>query len=110
MRIRITLALAVLASLTALTPLLSSGALAAPPVAITVEPIIGYERVQKLVPQRHSRDRLTYGARARAGIPAVSAELEFTRAEDTEDFSGQALSRVKDQDDRLKLGVVSSYA
>jgi hypothetical protein len=110
MRFPTALVLALLCSSLLLLALPTQAGYGTPPVTVSVEPIIGYERVQKLVPQRHTRDRLTYGARARAGIPAISAELEYTRAEDTEDFSNQPLTRVKDQDDRLKLGIVSSYS
>ena len=79
----------------------------ASPVTIGVEPIIGYERVQKFVPERHTKDRLTYGARVTAGIPLVSGEAEYTRGTDTEDFPAQALT-TKDMDDKLKVGLRSS--
>ncbi len=39
-----------------------------------IEPVIGYERVQKLVPTPHTSDRLVYGARAWLGFPLVAVE------------------------------------
>lgn len=76
--------------------------------SVNIEPIIGYERVQKLIPEAHTVERMYYGARATAGVSLLSAEAELTRATDTETFSNQNLT-VKDLDDRLKLGLRSSY-
>jgi hypothetical protein len=71
-----------------------------------IEPIIGYERVQKLLPERHTRDRLFYGARVRLGVPLVSVEIEGTQGNDTEDFSS-GLS-IKETSYRLSLGARSA--
>ncbi|MCM2277944.1 MAG: hypothetical protein NDJ89_07685 [Oligoflexia bacterium] len=87
---------------------LASSAQAASTVSYAIEPIIGYDRVQKLAPTAHVKNRLIYGARARAGIPLVSLEAEFTRGQDTESYPEQDLS-ILDRDDKLKLGIVSSY-
>ena len=69
-----------------------------------VEPVVGYERVQKLVPTPHSRDRLVYGARLTAGILWVAAELEYLNSSDNESFPISAMT-TKDVTDRAKAGV-----
>lgn len=74
---------------------------------MSIEPIIGYERVQKLVPTAHTTSRLLYGARLTAGIPLVAAEAQYTRGNDTEEFPDQSLT-IKDMDEKLKLGLRSS--
>lgn len=74
----------------------------------TLEPIVGYERVQKLVPTAHSRDRLVYGARATLGIPFLSLEAEYTRSTDTESFA-DTLTTITDTDDKARLGLRTRY-
>lgn len=73
-------------------------------VGLEIEPIFGYERVQKLYPSTHQTSRLTYGARAIFVIPLVAAELEYTRGQDTEISGAQT---VDETDDRIKLGARS---
>jgi hypothetical protein len=94
-------------ALLAASPTLAQAAMPAG-LQVTIEPIIGYERVQKLAPTPHARNHLIYGARARAGLPLISGEAEYTRGQDREDFPGQALSSVQDTDERLKVGLVSA--
>lgn len=77
-------------------------------LSLEIEPIIGYEHIQKLVPYRHTKERLVYGARVIAGIPLVSAEAELTRGTDTELFPDRGLSS-KDTTDKLKLGLRSTF-
>ena len=67
------------------------------------EPIIGYERVQKLVPSPHTKDRLLYGARYSLGLGFLGAEAEYTRSSDTENFPSSNLE-TQDTSDRLKIG------
>ncbi|MCM2324217.1 MAG: hypothetical protein NDJ90_13245 [Oligoflexia bacterium] len=76
-------------------------------VSYTIEPVIGFEHVQKVAPTPHSRNRMIYGLRARAGIPLVSLEAEATRGSDLELFPNDDL-KIRDQDDRLKIGLVST--
>ena len=76
-------------------------------LAFNIEPIVGYERVQKLAPAAHTRDRLFYGARATVGVPLIAGEVEYIRGTDTETIAAQDLS-LKDTDDRVKLGLRSS--
>lgn len=74
---------------------------------LTIEPIVGFERVQKLIPTAHKVDRMLYGARFSLGIPLLAIEAQATRGTDSETFTSPAMS-VKDTDDRLKLGLRSS--
>lgn len=74
---------------------------------VGIEPIIGYERVQKILPTAHTTDRLTYGARLTVGIPLIAAEAEYLRGTDTETFPVSNLV-ITDTDDRLKAGIRSS--
>jgi hypothetical protein len=76
--------------------------------AVTVEPIVGFEHVEKLTPAPHVKNRLIYGARVIAGIPIVSGELEYTRGTDREVFGDLGLS-ITETADRGKLGARSSY-
>jgi len=73
-----------------------------------IEPIIGYEREQKLVPTPHTKDRMVYGARAIVGFLILGAEAEYLRGQDTEDFPTLSFS-TKDTSDKLKLGIRSTF-
>jgi hypothetical protein len=74
--------------------------------AFTVEPIIGFDRVQKFLPTPHTKNRLVYGARATAGILLISGEAEYTRGQDDESFPDQDLA-IKESADKAKLGIRS---
>jgi hypothetical protein len=76
---------------------------------IGIEPIVGFEHVQKLAPQPHLKNRLTYGARVTAGYRFLSGEAEYTRGTHTESYPAQDLT-IQDTDDKLKLGIRSGYA
>lgn len=76
-------------------------------IEYTVEPIVGYERVQKLIPTPHSTDRLVYGARATAGIPYISAEAEYTHSRDTEDYP-LTPQTITETEDKARIGLRSS--
>lgn len=73
-----------------------------------IEPIVGYERVQKLVPDKHTVDRLHYGARLSLGVLFLTAEATYIRANDTEEFPSQNLT-VKDTTDKAQLGLRGSF-
>ncbi len=68
------------------------------------EPVVGYERVQKLVPEAHSKDVLMYGGRLTLGILWVAAELEYLKSMDNEAYPLTGLA-TKDDTDRAKAGV-----
>lgn len=77
-------------------------------ISTGVEPIIGYERVQKLIPTPRTVERLVYGARITVGVPLISAEAEFTRATDTESFP--SLNQTyKDTEDKARVGARSTF-
>lgn len=78
-------------------------------LSLGLEPIIGYERVQKLVPTEHTNDRLVYGARLTLGFPLLSLEGEYTQSKDTETFTDQGLV-VKDSAQKLKVGLRSTVS
>lgn len=74
------------------------------PFKLSVEPLVGYERVQKVLPERGTKDRMFYGARVVAGFLILAAEAEYIRGEDTEESGGVTF---KDTDDKAKLGLRS---
>lgn len=78
-------------------------------LTVAVEPIFGFEHIQKLSPTVHFKNRLTYGARFTAGYLVLSGEGEYTRASDAESYPLEDLS-LKDTDDTFKLGVRTGYA
>ena len=76
------------------------------PTSVGLEPIVGYERAQMLVPTPHTVDRLVYGARASYGFTFLSAEAEYLHTYSSESFISQNIS-TKDTGDKLKLGLRS---
>lgn len=80
-----------------------------PEVQVKMEPVFGYERVQKLQPEAQIKSRVFYGARIVAGLPHLSAEGELIRGTDSETYPSLNMTR-SDTDDRLKLGLRSSYS
>jgi hypothetical protein len=69
-----------------------------------IEPVVGYERVQKLIPTPHQHDRLLYGARLTVGVIWVAAEAEYLNSTDNESFAAEGLA-TKDVTDRAKVGL-----
>ena len=72
--------------------------------SFSLEPIVSYERVQKLTPVEHSRDRMAYGGRLSAGLLFLKTELEYTEGQDSETFSDQNLS-IREKAQRIKAGL-----
>ncbi|NBX67559.1 MAG: porin family protein [Proteobacteria bacterium] len=72
--------------------------------SVGIEPIVGYERNQLLVPTPHTKDRLVYGARATYGFSILSVEAEYLRGSSTETFPIQDLT-TKDTSDKIKVGL-----
>jgi hypothetical protein len=58
----------------------------------SLEPIVGYERVQALLPEPHTKDRLIYGLRASLGPRLLAIEVEATQGKDTESFPDDDLT------------------
>jgi hypothetical protein len=76
-------------------------------LGVDIEPVVGYERTQKLIPTPHTKDRLVYGARLTAGFLLLSAEAEYLRGTDSEVFTNPDFS-TKDTSDIGKAGVRST--
>lgn len=74
---------------------------------VTAEPIVGYEKVQRIYPTKHTSEHMLYGVRATAGLMLFSLEGEWTRSRDTEVFPNLGLT-TKDVDDKLKAGLRST--
>jgi hypothetical protein len=75
---------------------------------LTIGPIIGYERVQKILPTPHTTNRLVYGLRAVYGPPLLSAEAELTQGKDTENFPDRSLT-IKETATNAKVGIRSNF-
>jgi hypothetical protein len=92
--------------------LVSAPALAFEPpdsMSVSIVPVIGYQRSQRSSPTPHTHDHFVYGARVTVGVPHLSAEAEYTRGTDAEDFTAQGVA-TRDTDEDLKLGLRSTYA
>lgn len=88
------------------TSLLTASAQAV--VKMEIEPIIGYERVQKFLPSQHQKDRVVYGGRVIVGMPFIAVEGEYTRASDTEVFTATNTT-IAEVEDKARLGARFSY-
>lgn len=75
---------------------------------LSLEPIVGYERVQKIAPTPHTNDRLIYGLRAAYGLPYLSAEAEVTQGKDTESFPEDNIT-IEESVINAKLGLRSKF-
>ena len=76
--------------------------------SLTINPVIGYERVQKIFPTPHSTSRLIYGLRAQYGVSLLSLEAEATQGRSDETFPVEGIT-VKDTTTNLKLGLRSNF-
>lgn len=76
--------------------------------AVTLQPIVGYERVQKVSPTPRTKDRAIVGLRLLLGASLLSFEAEATRAEDTESFPQEDLV-LEEEAYNAKLGLRSSF-
>ncbi len=99
--------MATLASLT-LASLSEARAATVDGVNVQVNPIVGYEFVDKFTPYAHTHGRLIYGALATAGIPLFSLEGEYTHGSDSETFGAPYNLSTTDTSDRYRVGVRSS--
>jgi hypothetical protein len=77
-------------------------------IKYTISPLFGYETVFKATPTPHTLTRMMYGARLTTGIDLISAELEYTKGNDTENFL-TAPQKIETTDEKLKLGITSKY-
>lgn len=75
---------------------------------LKIEPLLGFETVFRDYPTPHTVTHQIYGLRIVAGIERLSAEAEYTKGTDTKDNS-TAPEKVKFDDEKVKLGIRSSY-
>lgn len=73
-----------------------------------IEPIYGYETVFRDYPTNHLTTHMLYGARVSLGVDLLSAELEYTKSSDNENYS-TAPEEIKTDDEKFKLGIRSTY-
>ena len=76
------------------------------PFELNIEPVVGYERVEQVLPTVHTVNRLFYGAIVTAGVLMVSLESQYTHAVSQETVSGTDISSTGD---KVKLGVRSGF-
>jgi hypothetical protein len=73
---------------------------------LNIEPIVGYEKVQQLLPSPHSTNRLFYGARVTAGLLLLSLEGEYNHGEKEEVFGNMTQKNIGD---KVKVGLRSGF-
>lgn len=73
-----------------------------------IEPLYGYETVYRATPTPHLATRALYGVRVTAGKDILSAEAEYSKASDTENYQA-APEKVYHEDENYKLGIRSTY-
>jgi hypothetical protein len=73
---------------------------------LSIEPVVGYERSQRLLPTPHTHDHLVYGGRVTLGLPLLALEGEYLHANDTETLTGM---NTTDVDDSVKLGARAGF-
>lgn len=74
---------------------------------LRVEPVVGYERAQKIFPEPRTKNRFYYGFRAHYGPSLLSIEAEVTQARDNESFPDRDLE-LKETSTTAMLGVRSN--
>ena len=75
---------------------------------LSITPIVGIERVQKIYPTPHMKTRTIFGARAIYRFPISALELEYTHAQDTES-QPSANTTYKDTEDKIRLGLRGGF-
>lgn len=78
----------------------------ADPLEISIEPLVGYEQVQIVLPTPHTTTRLFYGATATVGVMMIAGEVQYTHATNTEIYP--TLTQIN-TGDRLKVGARSGF-
>jgi hypothetical protein len=75
-------------------------------LSLDVEPIIGYQKAQQVLPTQKSTTRTMYGVRVIAGILLISAESEYTRGTKEENVPDFAQTHTLEN---LKAGLRSGF-
>jgi len=78
-------------------------------IRTSLEPIIGYERVQILRPDPHSTNRMFYGGRLTVGSNVFALEAEYTRAE-LEETNTSPTGTTTSVADKAKAGLRGGFA
>jgi hypothetical protein len=76
---------------------------------LTISPIIGVEKIQKLLPVPSMKTRTIFGARAIYKLPIASVEAEYTHGQDSA-YDSSTITSYKDVGDKLKLGLVGEFS
>lgn len=75
---------------------------------LSITPIVGLERVQKLLPTPTMKTRVILGATAIYKLPITAIEAEYTHGQDTSTDAATNTS-YKDEADKLKLGLRGQF-
>jgi hypothetical protein len=75
---------------------------------LSISPIIGFERVQQMLPTPTMKTRAIFGAQALYKLPVAALEAEYTHGQNTNDDAGTNTS-YKYTDDKLKLGLRGGF-
>ena len=73
---------------------------------IAIEPVVGYEQTQILLPTPHTTTRLTYGATATVGVLLISGEAQYLHGSSSETYPDLGLTQTHTTD-RIRLGLRS---
>ena len=76
--------------------------------SLSVEPVLGYEKVQSILPTPHTSNRLFYGIRANWGPELLSLEAEATQSKDDSTHENGTVE-VSQTSKNYTLGLRSSY-
>lgn len=76
---------------------------------LRIQPIVGYERVQKVTPTARTTNRLYYGFRALYGVPLLSGELQVTQAKEDETLNNGTLT-INETATTGMLGIYSQFS
>jgi hypothetical protein len=75
---------------------------------LTISPIVGVERIQKLKPTPTMKSRTIFGVEAVYHLPIISFEAIYTHGQDSS-YDAVTTTTYKDVDDKMKLGVRGSF-
>jgi hypothetical protein len=79
--------------------------------AVLIEPLYGFEKYYRLSPAPAKfKTRTMLGVRATYGVPFLSAELEVTTGEDSENTPTTTITKSINKREQAKLGLRSNYA
>lgn len=77
-------------------------------ISYKVEPIFGYEQSYRSTPTAHTTNVAVYGIRFVLGTDRLAFEGEYTKSEDTENYS-LAPQKITNKNDEFKFGARSTF-